>query len=286
MDGYAAPVATLNPPVQAPGAQQRPAPILFPNQQATVLEPDEDNLVTDLAASANTSVPFAGIGKTLIKYIANKVAAKGERKNTPIDIARLLDEKTGKAWRDWLPETLWDYLEVKEDQVWRNDLIMATQVAVTNIDVFEDWTLFYAVCVAFNERRVNFEWLDKPSYMECALACHWLRALRPNTSFGPGVIRFICAVMMEDGLVYFPWTGGDGIALGGPEAECVRGMCDCKELAADMRRIWSTTPAKTMGPAEHIEVDEKDPHNVQLAKLMNGESYIRANCEKDPSQTS
>lgn len=284
MDTLAAPVATLNPPALGIGVQQRPAQIApqiaFPNQNPTVLDPDEDNLVTDLAASANTTVPFAGIGKTLIKYIANKVASKEERKKTPVDLARMLDETSNKEWRDWLPETLWDWLEVKEDQIWGKDLIMATQVAVTNIDVFSDWTLFYAVCIAFNERRVNFEWLDKMSYMELALGCHWLRQLRPNTDFGPGVIRFICATMLEDGLVFFPWTGGEGIALGHPEADCVRGLCDVTKLASDMRKVWEAGLAKHLEPAEMSDVEEDDAHHVQMAKIINACAYIRASEEK------
>jgi hypothetical protein len=280
VDTYAAPVTTLNPPPpQVSGVQ--PRPIQYPVQtQPTVLEPAEDSLVADLANSANTSVPFAGIGKTLIKYIANKVAEKSERKKTPIDLARMLDEKTEKQWRDWLPETLKEYCGFKNDEVWRLDLIMATQVAVTNIDVFSDWTLFYAVCIAFNERRVNFDWIDKPSYMECALACHWLRALRPNVEFGPGVIRFICAVMLEDGLVYFPWTGVDGIMLDVGEGKCVTGLCEVASLAKDMKKTWDSMATNYIGPAEHDELDEKDIHEVQLAKLMNGEAYIHANESK------
>jgi hypothetical protein len=264
------------------------APLTSPVQTAGAVAParreDDDaelKAISNIADAANGSVPLLGIGKQLARYIATKTAAKSTlNSKTPVDLAHKLDEVTHKEWRDWLPETLRDYcgLTDADKDVRALDILMALQVAVTNVDVFSEWQLFYAVCAPFNDRRANFEWLDKPSYLECALTCHWLRALRPNTDFGPGVIRFLLAVMLEDGLVFFPWTGGDGIALDdGENGKYVRGLTDCQELAKDMRKVWEAGVVKGADPAELPDVDERDPHHVQLAKLMNGAAYIRAN---------
>lgn len=242
-------------------------------------------LLPSIARAANGSVPLLGIGTQLAKYIAAKTAAAKPSISTlakdpgcnVVLLARELDGATHKAWRDWLPETVRDYAKVGDD-VRALDTLMATQVALTNVDVFDDWQLFLSCCIAFNHRQVNFEWLDKPSYLECAWACMALRALRPNKEFGPSVIRFILAVMLEDGLVFFPWVGGDGIALDdGESGKYVRGLTDCQALAADMRKVWAAGVVNGMDPAEHADVDESDAHHVQIAKLMNGAAYISAN---------
>ncbi len=248
---------------------------------------DEDDyaLASNIASGASGSVPLLGIGTQVAKFIAHKVAAAKTddfkallKHESPVRVARVLDEVTKKQWRDWEPETLADHYDLSEDDVQQRDLLMACQVAVTNVDVFSDWQLFLSCCIAFNHRRVNFEWLDKPSYLECAWACMALRELRPNTEFGPGVVRFILSVMLEDGLVFFPWSGGDGIALDdGETGKYVRGLHDCQELAKDMRKVWQAGAIKGADPAELPDVNEKDPHHVQLAKLMNGIAYIRAN---------
>jgi hypothetical protein len=59
---------------------------------------------------------------------------------------------------------------------------------------------------------------------------------------------------MHDGLENFPWTGGGGITL-------------TKEL-----------PAATLEAVKELEaseIDEEDPHAVQLLKLVCGYEYIR-----------
>ena len=272
MDPHADTLATLTPP--APRAQGAD-------------EDDSDyQIARRIATSAGKAVPLLGIGTQVAKYIANKVAAKTstyktlahERTASLTDLVQKLDDASQKQWRDWLPETLRAYCGIAEDDVQSADKLMALQVAVTNRDVFDDWQLFLSCCTAFNHRRVNFEWLDKPSYLECAWACTVLRSLRPNTEFGPSVIRFILAVMLEDGLVFFPWSGGDGIALDdGETGKYVRGLTDCQDLARDMRKVWAAGVMKNTDAAELPDVDEKDPHHVQLAKLMNGVAYIRAN---------
>lgn len=202
-----------------------------------------------------------------------------DSQSNPVDLAHALDEKTDRQWRDWLPVMLREYCKLAEDDVQQLDKILATQVACTNADVFTDWHLFNHCCVAFNHRRVNFEWLDVPSCMETAWACEVLRTLRPNVEFGMGVLRYITSLMLDDGFVFFPWVGGEGLSLcSGPGAEISKGLVDCHDLARDVSKVWK---AGTIQHAESADdVDETDPHHVQLAKLINAQAYIRAQAHK------
>ena len=159
---------------------------------------------------------------------------------------------------------------------------MAVQVAMTNPDVFEDWHLFLPVCTAFNHRRANFEWVDQPSYLEVAWACVCLRGLEGQHQFGPGVVRFIGAVCIVEGLVYFPWTGGEGIHLcEGATGEWARGLVDpelCK-LGGEVRTRWEAGELQELEPSD---ISEDDSLQVQLAKIVAAQAYIRAQKPRDP----
>lgn len=194
----------------------------------------------------------------------------------PETAADMLDEVTAKEWRDWLPEMLWDYFNIKEDDVQPRDKIMAVQVGLTNPDAFSDWKVFLACCIAFNHRRVNFEWMDKPSYIECAWACEVLKSMQPTQVFAPEVIRFIGSVMLEDGVAYFPWIGGDGILLGeGDNGKWAKGLIEesVTKLGTHARAAWESGDIQHLEPSE---VDDENAEHVQLAKLVNAQAYIRA----------
>jgi hypothetical protein len=245
---------------------------------------DAVNAIASITNAATKSTPLLGIAKAIGGYVAKIAGSAGSFKSlaadplaNPIKLAALLDAATEKEWRGWEPATIRDFCELKTYEVLQLDKLLAIQVALTNKDVFTTWPLFVACCSAFNHRRANFEWLDKPSYLEAAWACYVLRALAPTAAFGPGVIRFLTALMIEDGLVYFPWTG-EGVVLS-PANEYCRGLCDCGQLAHEVHTIWDRGIFKDLAPDEH-PIDETDALHVQLARLMAGDSYIRANVGK------
>ena len=193
---------------------------------------------------------------------------------SPLAVARRLDDETGREWRAWDPDTLWDHCKLDEGQVQQRDKIMATQVACTNQDAFEDPFLFSHVVVAMNGRRASFEYLDKPSPSEAAWACLCLRSLAPY-SFGPGVLRFLVALCLDDGVAYFPWTSGDngqGLdVLGSPYSQ---GLADPQpELVARLRSAVAEHGALDV---EIGEVDDSDPLQAQLAKLAAIQQYVKA----------
>lgn len=199
----------------------------------------------------------------------------------PIALAAQLDAATSKEWRGWLPESLCDHLEVTEDDVASRDKLLATQVGVCNSDVFSDWSLFTAVSSAFNHRRSNFQWLDKPTYIEAAWTCFALRQLQPGVEFHSGVTKFLVALMIEDGLCFFPWTGGPGLGLGVNDEGISAGLTDVGDLALKIRKLWETGDLHDVTLSDH---DESDPLHVQLAKIAAAQEYIKAQHASQPSE--
>jgi hypothetical protein len=183
-----------------------------------------------------------------------RINAKQKLNLTPAELVRFLDEATGKEWRDWDSLTLRDYFDLENNEVRQLDKLMACQVAATNPDVFEDWHLFQACIIAFNDRRVNFNWFDKPSYLELAWGCECLKEITPNVDFGPGVKKFIEAICIDDGVVYFPWAG---IRVG---------------------RINLTLDGNTLEQLKVLtpsSVNEEDIREVQMLKVVLGHEYVR-----------
>lgn len=203
----------------------------------------------------------------------------------PLALASALDEATAREWHDWEPEMLRDFLQLPEDAVQQLDKVMAIQVGITNPDVFSDWDLFLHVCSAYNHRRASFEWIDQPSYIEAAWTCVCLRNLNGEHQFGPGVIRFLGAVCILDGLVFFPWTGGEGISLcEGVTGEWASGIVDpelCK-LSGQIRDLWEAKQLQTLEPGEDIQDD--DPLHAQLEKIVAAQAYFRSQRPRFPDQ--
>lgn len=260
-----------------PGVVLPSLDIVRPEDRATF---NALNAVAGVTQAAGKNMPLLGIGKEIAKYVMKTAEYRAKFKTmaqdplaNPIDLAHLMDEATSKEWRGWLPETVADFCELTEDDVLQLDKLMAIQVALTNPDVFEEWPLFCAVNSAFNHRRSNFEWLDKPTYLEAAWTCHVLNRLKPSGAFQPGVRRFLAALMVEDGLVYFPWAD---ITLDGKEnGSYVRGLCDCADLAEQTKKVWDSGVLD--GAATQAEgVDEEDPLHVQTARLVAAKAYITA----------
>ncbi len=190
----------------------------------------------------------------------------------PIKLAQALDLATNKAWREYEPDELYAAGGIKEDDQYRKDLMCACQMAATNPDCFDDWHAFHHVATVFNHRRASFEFLDAITYMEAAWACQVLRALNPIHEFGLGVQRYLSALCMHDGLIFFPWIGGKGIDL------CtfypLKGMLEpslCK-ISTEIQERWNSGALTELAPSD---VDDKDPAHVQMAKLVNAAEYIR-----------
>lgn len=202
----------------------------------------------------------------------------------PLAVAEVLDISTSREWRDWEPDMIRSYVGLKKSDVQLTDKIMATQVGVTNPDVYEDWHLFAAVSTAFNHRRANFQWLHMPQLSELAWTCICLRFMNGEAQFGNGVIRFIGSVMITDGLVYFPWVGGEGLHLCHPPVgEWARGLVDdtlCT-VGDEVKKLWKANQLQSL--TLDNKHDETDPFHVQLYKVVAVQQYLREQRPRHPS---
>lgn len=205
---------------------------------------------------------LAAAGKKLEDALADSQVS-------PVSLASALDDTYGPQWREWEPTLLRSELHLPDDAA-QSDKVFAVQVAVTNPDVFDCWTLFLPVTIAFNHRQVNFDWVDQPSYLECAWACVCLRKLQPTGSFGPEVHRFLVAICLEAGLAFFPWTGDEGII---PGEFAAKGVANVVELGQRVRDIWKKGELQDLRPSQ---INETDPLQEQLAKIVAAQEYIRA----------
>jgi hypothetical protein len=274
---------------QPPVSPTTPLPgVVLPSLQLPPRRPEDDSALNAASAiagitqAAGKNIPLLGIGKEIAKYVMKTAEVRKSFKTmaldplaNPITLGHLMDTATNFEWRQWLPETIKDFCELKDEDVLQLDKLMAIQVALTNPDVFDEWPLFVACNSAFNHRRANFQWLDQPTFLEAAWTCHVLRALRPNAEFSPGVVRFLCALMVEEGLVFFPWTG-TGITLDDSESgQYVRGLTEVSSLAKEAKKVWDSGVLDEAA-TEADGVDEEDPLHVQIARLVAAQAYIKA----------
>lgn len=193
---------------------------------------------------------------------------------SPLTLARHLDSSTGREWRGWEPEALIHYLAISDDNVAARDMALATQVACTNPDSFTDWPLFVHLNSAFNGRRANFEHMDVPESYEAAWTCTVLRALQPSMSFGPGVLRFLTALCLDNGLAYFPWTvdsplfATDGLVTA--EQPWSEGLVAPFPRLKDLKAVIAAGGLDV----KPEDVDLTDPFLAQLNKLLAIASYV------------
>jgi hypothetical protein len=212
-------------------------------------------------------------------------AVCADHEANPIAIATALDVASNKEWRDWEPETLRTFIGFGDEIVQQMDKVMAVQVAVTNPDVFEDWTLFQATVNAFNHHRCDFENLSPPSYIEAAWACVCLNKLAPHI-YSPEIIRYLAVLCWEAGLVYFPWSDPkidmddqSRAVLDGDRRGGLSGLIRLDSaLVVDVKSLWEGG-AKDTSPSA---ISELDPVHVQLAKLVAAQEWIRAQKSANP----
>lgn len=188
---------------------------------------------------------------------------------SPLVLAATLDAQTSHAWRAWEPEDFVHELKLDKSDVHFLDKLLATQVCATNPDVFDDWTLFHHVATVFNGRRANFGYLDELHTEELAFTCYCLTKLNPGHGFGLAVQRYIAAICLVDGLLYFPWSDPPiDVTTFSP----LQGIVD-KELTKTVSEL--KPHVEKLASLEHSDVDNHDVFQVQLQKLVAVASYIK-----------
>jgi len=196
----------------------------------------------------------------------------------PIAVADALDQASHSEWRDWLPETLREFIGLTEDQVLQLDKVMAVQVVLTNPDVFEDWTLFHHVAVVFNHRRADFNWVEPLSSLEMGWACVCIHRLDQNRhTLHPDLQKYVGMTAMLEGLLIFPWSN-PVIEL--PDNKMFEGLVTDDEIT--VHEIKKLLAGGMLEKAKMSDVDESHPVEAQAAKLLAIQTYINAQKSDDP----
>lgn len=174
-----------------------------------VADEHSDDLVDDAA----TVLRKATMAKTPAKlavnlaggYLANKVFGQQEKvaaKKSAMSIYSLMNDKFGREWHDWEPETLWTSIgNVPEYQ---KNIIMVLQVLVKTNQIHEHWHLFENAVHALNGNQVDFGMLQPCELTHIYKAIKIIKIIRPKEDFSPEIFSYIAAVAKSSGVVFLP----------------------------------------------------------------------------------
>lgn len=188
---------------------------------------------------------------------------------SPLKLAQALDTTFGRdTWTFWESEVARRDLKAGEtDSI---DNVLALQVIYTNPDAFDTWELFNNIGLVLNGYLPSFEWLDHLTYWEAAFTCHCMNSLNSSATFGPGVLAYLKAICHHDGVLYFPWIGGDGL-------ESDKNGEYTNEIQA-LRNNWKSGALQNIKPSslsEANKIPDTGIIEVQVLKLTTGQEYIK-----------
>jgi hypothetical protein len=151
--------------------------------------------------------PHKAIGKALVSGVTLKSLFEKEGRVKVLGIYGTLNERYGREWWQWEPETVWQTLQKEQGIDPSEDLknlISALQLTVTTNQPFENWHVFEKVGQAFNMNPVNFGILQPLEADEVALTLKLLRMIRPKQEFDSEICGYLAAVAKNAGLVWLP----------------------------------------------------------------------------------
>lgn len=140
------------------------------------------------------------------------ISSENEKTATPSEFAPLsmwksLNDKYGKNWWDWEPETIWqtltnDFMGHPSDEL--KNLIQALQVICKTNLPFEDWSTFEKVGHAINSNNVAFDHVQLMDLDEVALTVKIIESIRHKIEWTHDVLAYIAASAKHCGVVYLP----------------------------------------------------------------------------------
>ena len=125
---------------------------------------------------------------------------------TPAAISETFENKYGKDWLEFLPETIRQLLKEDfkiTDEVLINK-ILATQVALTNGDLEHEWDMFEKVVMAFNDTIPTFQVMEVPNMSELNWGYTAIKNIRPSFDL-EHLKPYLIPLMVEAGLMWSPW---------------------------------------------------------------------------------
>jgi hypothetical protein len=178
--------------------------------------------------------------KALARDTFDKQAA--QRPVNVVSIFKNLNEKYGREWFDWEPETVIQTLshdfgmELDSDG---ENIVGALQLILNTNQAHENWHIFEKVGHAFNTNNVDFTILQPLRPDEIALTLAIMNYIRPKEVYDTEVAAYIAACAKESGMVYLPdeFFGADA-------QKFLDGMENDLELKSKVANLWAskTTP--------------------------------------------
>lgn len=245
-----------------------------PKAPSPYVDPKRRYIRTGLTLAKATTSPTPGtsMGKVLLRTGIGALAAKSLNEKTAaadhapihiLDIYTKLNDKYGRGWWDWEPETVsqtlsYDYgIDLGDDGV---NIVGALQTVLNTNFAHELWHVFEKVGHAFNTNHVDFTTLQPLQLDEIALTFTILNQIRPQAEYDQEVCAYIAAAAKSSGIVYLP-----------PEwfPKCAQEHLD--DLGNDM-----SLKGVVRGLYEHHKREHEDEtiHN-QLAALKEIEEYVK-----------
>jgi len=176
-----------------------------------------------------------------------------------------LNERYGKSWWDWEPETIWqtltnDFMGHPNDEL--KNLIQALQVICRTNFPFEDWSTFEKVGHALNSNHVTFDHVQLMELDQIAYTIEVLNTLRKGVAWSDDVLAYVAASAKHCGVVYLP---KDLFPLGCNEF--LDKMGNHNELADEVEKALSSA---------RKQQDVDTPLGMQQARIQEIRDYIKA----------
>ena len=144
---------------------------------------------------------------TLAEKAFHKIQEKQAGVTDPLIQYRMLNDKYGREWHDWEPETLWQSMKEEMGALTGPDernIVLALQVLVKTNQAHEHWHIFEKMGHAFNYNHVDFAILQPLELDEIARTLKIIKKIRPKEKIDPEICGYIASVAKSSGVVYLP----------------------------------------------------------------------------------
>lgn len=146
-------------------------------------------------------------GDSLAEKAFQKFQGKQAGVTAPLFIYSMLNDKYGREWHDWEPETLWQSMREDLGTDPSEDLrntVLALQVILNTNQAHEHWHIFEKIGHAFNHNPVDFAIVQPLELDEIAKTLKIVRKVRPKEKFDPEICGYIASVAKSSGVVFLP----------------------------------------------------------------------------------
>jgi len=151
--------------------------------------------------------PRKALAKVLVRAATNQIMDKAGSIKI-LMLYQLMNDKHGREWWDWEPETIWhmieaDHIEGQTPEETKN-VIMALQLTLNSMAPFEHWHIFEKVGHAFNWNPVSFEIVQPLEPDEACLAMVLLSRIQRKAVFEDEVLTYVAVCAKSGGVAYLP----------------------------------------------------------------------------------